>query len=177
MQPRLQVRALPRIVLVVVSTKEWVLLAYRIPREPSTPRIAIWRKLRKLGAVQILDGLVGLPCDARTKERLEWIAEEVIEAGGEASIWISHPATKAHERVLAAQIGAEVDVAYDAIIEEAKASLSESLGRRRRTLARLRRELQAVHQRDYFPKRGHERAGGALDRLASSLDKTAEVTR
>src|ERR687888_50422 len=28
----------------------WVLLAYRLPREPSTPRSALWRKLRRLGA-------------------------------------------------------------------------------------------------------------------------------
>ena len=26
--------------------QRWVLLAYRLPREPSTPRIALWRKLR-----------------------------------------------------------------------------------------------------------------------------------
>lgn len=154
-----------------------MLLAYRIPREPSTPRISVWRKLRRLGAVQILDGLVGLPCDARTKERLEWIADEVVEAGGEASIWLSCPATKAQERMLVAQIGEEVDTAYAAIVEEAKASLGESSGRRRRTLSRLRREFQAVRQRDYFPKRGHERARGALDRLAGSLDETAEATR
>lgn len=154
-----------------------MLLAYRIPREPSTPRISVWRKLRRLGAVQILDGLVGLPCDERTKERLEWIAEEVIEAGGEASIWLSQPATKAHERTLIAQIGEDVDAAYEAVVNEAKASLAESPGRRRRTLARLRRELQAVRQRDFFPKRGHERALAALDRVVSSLDETEEATR
>jgi hypothetical protein len=161
----------------MASTREWVLLAYRIPREPSTPRISVWRKLRRLGAVQILDGLVGLPCDARTKERLEWIADEVVEAGGEASIWLAHPATKAHERTLVTQVGEEVDRAYDAIVEEAKVSLGESPGRRRRTLARLRRELQAVRQRDHFPKRGYERAGSALDRLATSLDDTAGARR
>jgi hypothetical protein len=27
----------------------WVLLSYRMPREPSTPRITIWRKLKRLG--------------------------------------------------------------------------------------------------------------------------------
>ena len=40
---------------------EWVLLSYRLPREPSTPRIAVWRKLRRLGVAQISDGLVALP--------------------------------------------------------------------------------------------------------------------
>src|SRR5438552_17238224 len=43
----------------------WVLLAYRLPRDPSTPRSALWRKLRRLGAVQVLDGLAALPLERR----------------------------------------------------------------------------------------------------------------
>src|SRR5215213_11364226 len=86
------------------ATGEWVLLAYRLPREPSTPRIAVWRKLRRLGAVQMVDGLVGLPADARTKEHLEWIAAEVVESGGEANLWMAQPATKAQERELASRM-------------------------------------------------------------------------
>ena len=58
-----------------------MLLAYRLPREPSTPRSALWRKLRRLGAVQVLDGLAALPLDARNREQLEWLADEVVEAG------------------------------------------------------------------------------------------------
>src|SRR5690242_10765482 len=53
---------------------EWVLLAFRLPREPSTPRTALWRKLRQLGAAQLLDGLVALPLDARNREQFEWLA-------------------------------------------------------------------------------------------------------
>src|SRR5262249_58609323 len=69
----------------------WVLLSYRIPREPSTPRITIWRKLKRLGVAQISDGLVALPADARTREQLEWIAEEIVEADGTASVWLAQP--------------------------------------------------------------------------------------
>src|SRR5947208_821032 len=79
----------------------WVLLGYRLPREPSTPRITVWRKLKRLGVVQLSDGMVALPADARTREHLEWIAEEVTEAGGDASIWLSQPATHGQERELA----------------------------------------------------------------------------
>ena len=53
----------------MVDVSEWVLLAYRLPREPSTPRSALWRKLRRLGAAQLLDGLAALPLDARNRER------------------------------------------------------------------------------------------------------------
>jgi hypothetical protein len=81
----------------------WVFLAYRLPREPSTPRITLWRKLRRLGAVQVVDNLVALPMDARTREQLEWLADEVVEAGGEASIWLAETASAAQERALAAR--------------------------------------------------------------------------
>ena len=80
----------------------WMLLCYRVPREPSAPRIAIWRKLKRLGVGQLGDGLVGLPADARTREQLEWVAEEVTEAGGSAGVWLARPASLAQERELAA---------------------------------------------------------------------------
>ena len=35
---------------------DWVLLAYRLPRVPSTPRSAVWRKLKRLGVAQLGDG-------------------------------------------------------------------------------------------------------------------------
>ncbi len=158
-------------------TDEWVLLAYRIPREPSTPRISVWRKLRRLGAVQILDGLVGLPHDARTKEHLEWIADEVIEAGGEASIFVAQPATRAHERELTAQMADEIEAQYEAIVEGATSARSETRANQRRTLQRLRRDLKAVHQRDYFPKRGYERATTAVDRLERYADSALKAKR
>ena len=69
--------------LVLRSEMRWVLLAYRLPREPSTPRSTLWRKLRRLGAAQVLDGLAALPLDARNREQLEWLADEVVEADGE----------------------------------------------------------------------------------------------
>jgi DNA-binding transcriptional regulator PaaX len=54
---------------------EWVLLTYRLPRDPSTPRSAVRRKLRALGVAQLADGLVALPADARTREQIDWVAE------------------------------------------------------------------------------------------------------
>jgi hypothetical protein len=71
----------------VAGTTDWVLLAYRVSRKPSTPRIGIWRRLKALGVAHVNDGLVALPDDARTREQLEWIADEVLEAGGESTLW------------------------------------------------------------------------------------------
>src|SRR5258708_11378668 len=101
------------------SSGEWVLLTYRLPREPSTPRSAVWRKLRKLGVVQISDGLVALPAAARTREQLEWVAEEVADAGGTAGIWLARPATRAQENRLAQTMAAARAPEYQALIAAA----------------------------------------------------------
>jgi hypothetical protein len=74
-----------------MTAQRWVLLAYRMPREPSTPRIAVWRNLEQLGVARLGDGLVGVPADARTREQLDWLAQEVRQAGGTASVGTSIP--------------------------------------------------------------------------------------
>lgn len=161
----------------MATDDEWVLLAYRIPREPSTPRIAVWRKLRRLGAVQLLDGLVGLPSDARTKEHLEWIADDVVAAGGEANLWIGRPATKAQQRALAAQVADQVEGEYEEIVAAANAALADAPGTRKRSAARLRRDLQRVRQRDHFPRRGYQRASAAIDGLEATVGSREPTPR
>jgi hypothetical protein len=148
-----------------------VLLAYRLPRDPSTPRSALWRKLRRLGAVQVLDGLAALPHDARNREQLEWLADEVGEAGGEATIWVGELASAAQERELAGRMAEAVAAEYQVLIEEAAAARADQSGQRRRTLGRLRRELRRIRARDYFPPRERELAQRAVDDLALLVEE------
>ena len=97
-------------------------MAYKLPRDPSTPRSALWRKLRRLGAAQVLDGLAALPLDARNREQLEWLADEVVEAGGEATIWVGELASARQEREFAAHMAAAVADDYAAVIADAAAA-------------------------------------------------------
>jgi len=147
------------------------MLAYRLPREPSTPRIALWRRLKRLGVVQLLDGLVALPADAKTREQLEWAAEEVLEAGGEATLWIGRPGTAADERLLAARMSEAVAADYRAVLDAAEAAhVSSDAAARRRTAQRLRRTLQAIAGRDYFPLPEREQARRAVDQLTNTVE-------
>jgi hypothetical protein len=149
----------------------WVLLAYRLPREPSTPRSALWRNLRRIGAVQVLDGLAALPLDARNREQLEWLADEVVEAGGESTIWIGELGSAAQERELAARMADAVAVDYRALIEQAAAAREQPAGQRQRTLKRLRRELRRIRARDFFPPPEREHAQRALDELVALVEE------
>lgn len=154
----------------------WVLLAYRLPREPSGPRVTVWRKLRRLGAVQLVDGLVALPESGQNRERFDWLADEIVEAGGEAWTFAATPGSKAQQRALSER---RADVAaQDALtlLDEA-AALLESDGRpHRRTVERIRRDLRRVEDGDGLSPKDRARVRRTIDRLAMSLDVAEEST-
>jgi alkanesulfonate monooxygenase SsuD/methylene tetrahydromethanopterin reductase-like flavin-dependent oxidoreductase (luciferase family) len=156
-----------------VQGPQWVMLVYRLPRTPSTPRITLWRKLRRLGVAQIVDGVVALPAGRDNRERLEWLADDVVQSGGEATIWISQPVTAAEHRALAETLTERVDAEYQAIAAEAQAAHDGSPVERRRTLARLRRELRRVGARQYFPTCEAGTARKAVDDLARAATEAA----
>jgi len=148
-----------------VEKPDWVLLIYRIPREPSRHRVAVWRKLRDLGALYLQDGVAALPEDAVTREQLEWLQLRVREAGGEATLWEARPGTLAEEAELVSAFRSSREEAYRTIIAEAErlrrkaqmggGVLSERLGK-------LEREFRAERRRDYFRSPLRLEAAGAL---------------
>jgi hypothetical protein len=148
---------------------EWVLLAYRLPRVPSTPRSAIWRRLKRLGVAQLADGLVALPADARTREALEWVAEEVLDAHGEAMLWLGQPADAAGAAALIHRMTAAIAAEYEAVTAEAATTQNTDESTRRRVTARLRRELQRLEARDFFPPPQRDTARRAVDDLAANV--------
>jgi len=130
---------------------DWVLLNYRLPREPSTPRIAVWRQLRRLGVAQLSDGLVTLPADARTREQLDWVAATVAETGGTAGVWLARPASLAQERDLAAAMAAVRATEYQSLRDQAKTAAGLPAAERARVARRLRDQLRGIRRRDFFP--------------------------
>jgi Protein ChrB, N-terminal len=136
-----------------VERPRWVLLGYRLPREPSRHRVAVWRKLRDLGALYIQDGVAALPEDAVTREQLEWLQLRVREAGGEATLWEARPGTAAEEAELVAAFRSTREEAYRAIIAEAeRLRLKAQMGGKglSEQLRKIEREFRAERRRDYF---------------------------
>ena len=152
----------------VSRAEDWVLLAYRLPRVPSTPRSAVWRKLKRLGVAQLGDGLVALPADPRTREQLEWVAEEVTEHGGEATVWLGCPLEANAASVVANRMTAVIAAEYDAVAAEAAAARTADAAARRRAVARLRRELHRIQGRDYFTCPQRDSARRAVESLAAA---------
>lgn len=156
----------------------WVTLIYRVPREPSSPRIAIWRRLKALGVAQLIDGVVALPEDARTREHLEWIADQVIDAGGTALLMHAETLSRSDEQALATAMAQARVEEYQRITRQAEEATGLAPRERARALKRLRRDLRVVRRRDYFPPTERDRAAAAVQALATgeAADPSVAVT-
>jgi len=126
----------------------------------------VWRRLKRLGVAKLLDGLVALPHDARSKEQLEWVADDIAAAGGETTMWIGQLASLADERAIVRELSETVAAEYRRVLSDADAAREVDEAARRRMLGRLRRELRRIRPRDYFPPPEAERARAAVEALA-----------
>lgn len=155
--------------------QQWVLLAYRLPRVPSTPRSSVWRTLKRLGVAQLGDGLVALPADPRTREALEWVAEEVIDHAGEAILWLGHPADADGLAMITAKMNAAIAAEYAAAAAEAADTRAADPAARRRVGARLQRELHRIEARDFFSPPERDTARHAVEDLAAVESASAQA--
>ncbi len=122
--------------------RSWLLLLYKIPPKPTSRRVYIWRKLKRLGAVLLHDAVWVLPDTPRTREYFQWLAAEIIEMGGEAWLWESHPALSGPEANLVQQFIQQTEAVYRAILT--------ALKKKDANLAALSRHYQQAKQEDYF---------------------------
>ena len=120
----------------------WVLLVYKIPREPTASRAAVWRKLKRLGALLLHDAVWVLPATPWTREQFQWLTVEISELGGEAYLWESHLLLNGQADTLVQQFQTRVDAAYQEILDELEQEDAD--------LVALSRTYQQVRAQDYF---------------------------
>jgi hypothetical protein len=149
-----------------MKRQRWLILTYRLPREPSGPRVAAWRKLKALGALYLQDGAVTLPEDAVTREQLEWLQVHIREAQGEATLWQAQPTAAGESEALVAAFQSSREEAYKELIAGAerirrKAALGGS-NALPEELSKLEREFRLERRRDYFRSPLRKEAAEAL---------------
>jgi hypothetical protein len=120
----------------------WVLLTYKVPREPTAGRAYVWRKLKRLGALLMHDAVWVLPATPWTREQLQWLAVEIGELDGEAQLWESRLLLNGQNDALVQQFLTRVDTAYQEILTD--------MERENVDLGTLSRRYQQVRAQDYF---------------------------
>lgn len=170
-----------------IARGEWLLLIYRLPRDPSSARTAMWREARKLGALSLQHAVFLLPLSEANRTAYDRLAGRIEEYGGEATILqTSSPSEPWHVRTVD-RFNAARDEEYAEVIDETE-RFGEEIERERRkgkftfaeledeesNLERLRKYLSQVQARDCFGAPGAAAASTAVEHCATILQAFAE---
>ncbi len=159
----------------------WLLLLYSLPTRQKTGRVAIWRRLKKFGAIQIKTSTYLLPDNPPQYEHFQWLAQQIRDFGGDATLVRMREIEGIPNEKLIALFNRARDEEYGAI----KKSLHGFLARgtkvdpeiRAAELERLTRQFRAIRDIDFFQSaRGQDvqmllrRAEGARKKTLPRLD-------
>lgn len=95
----------------------WLLLHYKLPSKPTSLRVYIWRKLKRMGAILLHDAIWVIPETTRTKEQYQWLVAEVQEMGGEAHSWKAVSISDDHNQSIIKKFKKQVDDVYSKLLK------------------------------------------------------------
>ncbi len=165
----------------------WLLLTYRLPAEPSRHRVAVWRELRKVGAISLQQATWALPSRREFLEAVRRALALVERAGGEAFLFDASASDETTEARLEdlfreareqewAEFLAECgkfEQEIDKEIRTAKLTPAE-LDEEEQSLDRLRRWFREIRARDVFAAPSQEAAERRLKECSEALEGFAE---
>jgi len=148
---------------------KWIMLIYKLPLAKTTAnKVAVWRKLKKLGVFPIQKSVCILPHSERTLEHFGWLAAEFLESGGEASVWEAESQTPSQEKEIRDFFLDQVNGDYLRIIQEAEPAKTE------RQVKALWARYNKIKARDYLKSPLSAEAKAACEEQARKFRKEEE---
>jgi hypothetical protein len=165
----------------------WTVLAVRLPAEPSRHRVAVWRELRRVGALSLGQGVWALPATPAFEQGLERAVSLIERGEGDALLLEAHGRDRAQAERLRALFTASREEEWGEFIAECgkyegelerefaqeKFTLAE-LDEEEQSLERLRRWYRDLKLRDVFGAPSAEEADRRLKKCQTRLEDFAE---
>jgi len=139
----------------------WLLLLFSLPTNRNTERVAVWRRLKKMGAVQIKTSTYLLPDESAQYEQFQWLAQQIRDYGGDSTLVRAQEI----EGLTKEKVIAMFNDARAKDYAELRKSLQGFIGRRKKIdaeiagaeLERLTRQFREIREVDFFDSaRGHD---------------------
>jgi hypothetical protein len=169
-----------------MASPSWLLLTYKVPPEPAAKRIALWRRLKGLGAVYLQNGVCLLPKTDDHVRRLKMLENDVAEMGGEAVILETIALDRAQEEKVVARFKSDRDEQYREFIgrcADFEAEIAKERATNKFTYAELEEEdtdlkklqswLDKIRKLDFYGATLAEEAAARLRGCEELLDAYA----
>ena len=101
-----------------MATLPWLLLTYKVPPEPASKRVALWRRLKSMGAVYLQNGVCLLPKTDDHVRRLKILENDIAKMEGDAVILAAIALDRVQEEKVVARFKADRDDAYRELIDK-----------------------------------------------------------
>lgn len=95
-----------------MDTPGWLLLTYKVPADPSSRRVGLWRRLKGMGAIYLQSGVCLLPRSDDHLRRLKIIENEIAEMGGDCVLLQTVGLDPAQEQKIVGRFRADRDDQY-----------------------------------------------------------------
>ena len=138
--------------MTVKNKQTWLLLLVRLPATHKAERVAIWRKLKKTGAIQIQTSTYILPDEPSCYETFQWLTQQIRDAGGDATLVRARQIEGLSNEKLIGLFNTARAKEYAALrqlvgtIAGRRSRKSSSAGR----LDRVRKHFRDIRQTDFF---------------------------
>src|SRR5690606_115121 len=119
------------------------LFTYKVPAEPSARRIALWRRLKSMGAVYLQNGVCLLPSTEDAARRLKILENDIAEMGGDCVILRTLALDPAQQHKVVARFKADRDDQYREFIgrcADFEQEIAKEVAKRKFTYAELEEE-------------------------------------
>ena len=145
-------------------------------------RVKIGRRLSRIGAIALKNSVYVLPKNDGTAEDFEWVRQEVVQAGGDATVVEAQLVAGVTDAEIEGKFREAKDAEYAELGREVRALQAEAVGRRKRPLseeerARLQSEivkleskLKQVRTTDFFGASGCQAVEGLLHELRAKAE-------
>ena len=89
--------------------QSWLLFLYKIPPQPSSHRVYVWRKLKRLRALLLHDSAWALPMSSWSLTQFQDLAAEVASLGGYSLLWEARLAVSRQDETLVQALLAQLE--------------------------------------------------------------------
>ena len=154
----------------------WILLTYKVPPEPAARRVALWRKLKSMGAVYLQNGVCLLPETREHMRQLKMLENDAAEMGGETVLLVTKSLDQAQEDKVIARFKADRDDQYREFIGQCdvfEAEIAKAKAKEKFTYAELEEEDNDLNP-DFY---GAPLATTASERMTSCEEKLADYSQ